>query len=453
MVLGVLAASLRSIRTILAAARPLRSRRALEARERAIKARTPVSRMSDRELLRELRLLELPAAGAIRRGLHMTGAAGLVWFPAKWIFRHAPEVERLLTAGMEGNPTTEISLAVDGLVERAGPVREVFAKDFDTPALLAALRRGAAGRAWLRDLEEFLDAFGHRGPREFDHAAPRWSDDPTMILELVRAGLRNPGRETVARRQRRLKAERRAAVARAVAAAPFWKRPLMRALARWVLLYMPLREAPKHAAMQIYMRSRLAVGELGRRLAERSVIQRPEDVWYLEMGELEGPLAGVPSENLGDRIQERRSAMEDFRRARLPAFLRSDGVPVVEVFDALTEQDGTLRGEGVYGASAQGPVRVLKEPDPTAMADGDVLVMEFADPGWTPLFPRAAAIVMEVGGGLCHAAVVARELGIPSVFGVHKATERLCDGQVVEVDGRAGTVRPLGLDRDEGCPP
>jgi pyruvate,water dikinase len=78
------------------------------------------------------------------------------------------------------------------------------------------------------------------------------------------------------------------------------------------------------------------------------------------------------------------------------------------------------------------------------MADGDVIVMEFADPGWTPLFPRAAAVVMEVGGAMCHAAVIARELGIPAVFGVSAATARLKDGERVVVDGSAGTVTRAG---------
>jgi pyruvate,water dikinase len=86
-------------------------------------------------------------------------------------------------------------------------------------------------------------------------------------------------------------------------------------------------------------------------------------------------------------------------------------------------------------------VRILTEPDPRAMSDGDVIVMELADPGWTPLFPRAAAVVMEVGGLMCHAAVVARELGIPAVFGVDGATQLLREGQVVIVDGNAGVVR------------
>jgi rifampicin phosphotransferase len=90
------------------------------------------------------------------------------------------------------------------------------------------------------------------------------------------------------------------------------------------------------------------------------------------------------------------------------------------------------------------PVRLTERPDPRRVGAGEVLEMRFADPGWTPLFPASAAVVMEVGGMMCHAAVVARELGVPAVFGVADATRILTDGQVVTVDGTAGTVRREG---------
>ena len=81
--------------------------------------------------------------------------------------------------------------------------------------------------------------------------------------------------------------------------------------------------------------------------------------------------------------------------------------------------------------------------DPNAFEAGEVIVVRFADPGWTPLFSRAGAIVMEVGGLMCHAAVVARELGIPAVFGVTRATSELPDGTLVEVDADAGTITSI----------
>ena len=74
------------------------------------------------------------------------------------------------------------------------------------------------------------------------------------------------------------------------------------------------------------------------------------------------------------------------------------------------------------------------------LAKGDILVTVTTNVGWTPLFPRAAAVVTDVGAPLSHAAIVARELGVPAVVGCVDATTRLRDGDRVIVDGGQGTV-------------
>jgi pyruvate,water dikinase len=148
-------------------------------------------------------------------------------------------------------------------------------------------------------------------------------------------------------------------------------------------------------------------------------------------------------------VIRRREELVSFHARKAPDFVRSDGVPVEEPEDAAAAgsiEDKSLRGVGIGSGCGEGPVKVLHNPDPRQAEDGDVLVMEFADPGWTPLFPRAAAVVMEVGGTLSHAAVVARELGIPAVFGVKDATKLLKDGDRVTVDGNEGRIYPEGSD-------
>ena len=77
-------------------------------------------------------------------------------------------------------------------------------------------------------------------------------------------------------------------------------------------------------------------------------------------------------------------------------------------------------------------------PDPRLIPPGSVLVVKLADPAWTPLFPHVAAIMMEVGGTMCHAAVVARELGVPMLVGVRGVTSRVQPGQRVRLDAAAG---------------
>lgn len=105
---------------------------------------------------------------------------------------------------------------------------------------------------------------------------------------------------------------------------------------------------------------------------------------------------------------------------------------------AALELGKRLADKGILPAA--GPVRILTEPDPSLVQEGDIIVMEYADPGWTPLFPLASGIVMEVGGLMCHAAVVARELGIPAGFGITDAAAILKNGQQVKINGTEGTV-------------
>jgi rifampicin phosphotransferase len=93
---------------------------------------------------------------------------------------------------------------------------------------------------------------------------------------------------------------------------------------------------------------------------------------------------------------------------------------------------------------ARGPVRIVRTlADAHTLRPGEVLVAETTAPPWTPFFERAAAVVTDVGGMLSHSAVVARECGVPAVVGTGDATHRLRDGQLVEVDGAAGTARIL----------
>lgn len=123
--------------------------------------------------------------------------------------------------------------------------------------------------------------------------------------------------------------------------------------------------------------------------------------------------------------------------AALPALATS---PIVG--DPTRQQRGTaLIGEAASSGVATGTVRVVRGPaDFSAVKLGDVLVCRVTDPAWTPLFTIASAVVTETGGVLSHAAIVAREIGIPAVLSVSRATHLLADSPTVTVDGDAGSV-------------
>ncbi len=101
----------------------------------------------------------------------------------------------------------------------------------------------------------------------------------------------------------------------------------------------------------------------------------------------------------------------------------------------------TLTGTAASAGTARGAARIINGPDDFGRFQfGDVLVCRTTDPAWTPLFGMAAAVVTESGGMLSHAAIVAREFGIPAVVGVRDAMTLLGDGTSLTINGSLGTV-------------
>ena len=166
-----------------------------------------------------------------------------------------------------------------------------------------------------------------------------------------------------------------------------------------------------------------------------------------------GGHAGAPD------VAERRATYE--RYCALPAYpslIRGHFDPFAwtadpdrraDVFDAtataaVPARSGAVTGFPGASGVVEGMVRVLLRADEGAqLKAGEILVTTVTNIGWTPLFPRAAAVVTDVGAPLAHAAIVARELGIPAVVGCGNATAALHTGDRVRVDGSRGTVQVL----------
>jgi pyruvate,water dikinase len=111
---------------------------------------------------------------------------------------------------------------------------------------------------------------------------------------------------------------------------------------------------------------------------------------------------------------------------------------------ARKQKGNLIKGVAASPGKITGPACILHGPDDFAkMKTGDVLVAAITTPAWTPLFARASAVVTDVGGPLSHGSIVAREYGIPAVLGTGVATQRIHNGQMISVDGAAGTVTLL----------
>lgn len=207
------------------------------------------------------------------------------------------------------------------------------------------------------------------------------------------------------------------------------------------------RERVKGAVLAIGGEVRRAELELGRRLVEAGVLARADDVELLDERELAGALTGpgAPGTPPPAELATRRRWLTRWAAdAAGPDPTGGAG----QVRAPGPHPEATHRGWGAAPGRARGTARVLHSPDEGGLRPGDVLVAPTTDASWAPLFMTAAAVVVEEGGPLSHAAIIARELGIPAVVNLPGIVAALAtpngDGPMVTVDGDDGVVQVDG---------
>jgi pyruvate,water dikinase len=307
--------------------------------------------------------------------------------------------------------------------------------------------------AFRREMHALLEEFGHRCVYESEFANPRWSEDPSYLLEQVRLHLEDGDLEARDRTARKTRAAAEAEVSRLTRPA----RPLLRWLADRARQGAVLRESGRSALMAGAGCSRAICLEVGRRMAASGLLERQHDVFHLSWADVEcylrGEWDGAGAETLA---ADRKQQAADWLAATAPDYLILDGEgrpaalppafrPVTRAARLSKTPAGTealvLTGLAASAGCATGPCRILRHPsEGTSLQPGEILVAPSTDPGWTPLFLRAGAVVTQLGGHLFHAAILAREYGLPAVLNVAEILQAVQDAQVVTVDGDAGQV-------------
>jgi phosphohistidine swiveling domain-containing protein len=184
--------------------------------------------------------------------------------------------------------------------------------------------------------------------------------------------------------------------------------------------------------------ARAAARRLGELACDKGVLDDADDIFFLTVDEL---LAGVPAD-AKTLVAERRAIHVDYSRMRLPASWR--GLPDVGVGDSPeSEEVAVVTGVGASAGEVTGVARVVTDPSFAEVGQGEVLVAHTTDPSWAAIMFFSAALVVDIGGTISHAAVVARELGLPCVVNTRSGTTAIHDGDLVRVDGTRGTVEIL----------
>jgi pyruvate,water dikinase len=338
-------------------------------------------------------------------------------------------------------------------------LEETF-KSTPSHELLTALDRSDAGQTFMKELRAYLETYGLRQDL-FDLGTPTWQEDPSFALSTIRNYIQS-GRDARAEYAAMRQASEDALVAaRAqLASYPEAVRGQFEGMLQMGRAGSFMQEEHNfYIDQQGLALTRLVFLKIGRRLAKAGLLDRPDDVFMLEVDDLKNLFAGPNPESRASEVRalvsRRQGEVEQARKMIPPPFIGPppEGPPPADNPFARAlgrffggppqqaEHSNELKGNAGSRGTATGPAfvaRTLEEAN--GLKPGDILVAVTTMPAWTPLFGVAAAVVTETGGPLSHCAIVAREYGIPAVVGAHGATHRIQTGQHITVDGAAGIV-------------
>lgn len=405
--------------------------------------RENLSALSERDVLERIEALQrlqlgrvIPRFVPFARGLLASQALAILL--RLGVGRRATDFETDLLAGVPC-VTTSANRELERLarsIRASDDLQRIF-HDVRPEDLPSRLGSTSAGRAVLVSVERFLEDYGWRETTMPSAALPAWRDDPSVVYGLLKGLVAGDGTTTTREIDDGSRAEdARSAVLEVLSRRWFGlgKRlvPLFLRVLAATRAFIAFREDSHYYLFTPFSVVRRLALELGQRLADRGALDDPADVFYLTFSELRDPV----SPDLMRKTARQRKAARQSLQGRLTA------VPADLV--EQTSGPGEFRGVPVSRGQAIGPVRIiLSERDFWTLQKGDVLVAPYTNPSWTPLFALAAAVIVDAGGTASHAAIVAREYGLPAVMGTVNATTRLRDGQRVLVDGDAGRVVPV----------
>lgn len=302
-------------------------------------------------------------------------------------------------------------------------------------AVVGDIWRASRGEITLADV---VARHGFHGPLEGELSGRVWREDDSPLRRLVDEYAARPDSASPRAREEHRRDQAATMTRELLEAVPRHRRPAVRALLALAAHRIPLRGVGKRSYLQSIDVARAAARRIGHHLVDNGRLSAADDVFFLTLEEL---TAGLP-DDAADLVARRRRRRDQHAALRIPNHWA--GQP-----DLLDEPDvdltvgGVVTGVGVSSGVVEGPVRVVTNPDFAEVEPDEILVASTTDPSWSSIMFVSAGLVVDIGGALSHAAVVARELGLPCVVSTRTGTRALRTGDRVRVDGTAGTVTVL----------
>ena len=355
----------------------------------------------------------------------------------------------LLTGVPSQSATVKENVALWDLSEqiRHSPALRERLAQHQGPAFFVALENCDEGKKFLADYHDFLKKFGHRGHSDRDIYYSRRAEDPWIDYRSLQAILSVKDSINPAVREKDVNHKREGVIDDVMRnigrkALGTIKAQIFRVVLDFVQKWLVLRDDERASLDRHTYNSKRLFLEVARRIRERGLLAGERDFYFLGKDELLEVLGGYANMDLMKaKIAGRMRNFDRLNSKQItpPPYLLH-GLPYDP--EAAKNDDGaSLRGTSQSRGSITGRARIVTSLEHIGrVKDGDILVCNSTDPGWTPVFLVIKGIVTETGGVLSHAACLSREYGLPAVQ-IPNAMQRIADGAIITVNGDLGEVR------------
>lgn len=293
-----------------------------------------------------------------------------------------------------------------------------------------------------RDIFDYIDKFGDRSPNELKLESITLQEQPTLFITFLKQIIQGDQFNFYGQISHKVKINDYSGL-------NFIKRFFLQGLVKWSVSSLQLREETRFKRTLIFGLARRVFLQIGYKLSERGLLLEARDVFYLYLEEIwaliDGELLVV---DIQEKIKIRKNDLDIWKKIETPRRIETDQ-EIIELEKDLKQKntsiktDDILRGVIASRVNLQeliGPALVLVDFDPTVDFAGKILVTRQTDPGWAIIFPLLKALVVERGGMLSHAAIVARELGLPCIIGVENATKMIHNKDIIKIDFNNGYI-------------
>lgn len=380
----------------------------------------------------------------------------------KWIKKNnSPSLYNDLLTGQGDLPSTEPTRILMRIAKKIDEGDESQRSWFISTPSSIILKEMNSGRApeIYSDFMKFIDTYGFRCINELKLESVDLHEDPTFALEAIISFVRMKNTsvdEIILREQENVKK------AEQVVKDNIWgpKRWLYNWVMKKARSAVKDREDLRLLRTNIFGIVRRIFKAMGHKFYELKLIDHPMDIFYITIDELVAYQEGRSLEvDFKELSRLRKKQFDEFRKTPQPPdrFYTQGTVGVnLNYIQIIAEQDlladeapksddpNILIGTPCSPGIVEGIVRVVRESQDAEGLNGEIMVSERTDPGWVPLFPSTSGLLIERGSLLSHSAVVARELGIPTIVGVHGGLmKKLKTGMRVRMDASKGEIKIL----------